>query len=879
MPAQNLATLLLDRRLLNQDQLSQAQRACETGSPDKGIEKGAPLAKAIVHLGFASAPDVVLSLWTQAGRVDYLLSGPYAYDPMFACRVPEVLCQRFGVIPIAHFSGSAPLFISAGPLPDAARVELGRSLGGLFDTLPDTSNSLVELARALYQTVEQRRRRPIAIGDVLVRDKLISADALAEVSRKTQTGATSLTEALVLESLADDEEVFRNVAALASAPFVNKTDFGSMQVNRELVRRTKAEYVRLMRAIPISLDNDALQVISIDPQRDIQELRNLFKCKALRRVVVPLGVFSRVFQEVYAQEFLPGCARLLTQRVSSATKNAAFRTAAVAAGYLSVSDYEQAVAAHGGDDFGILDYLCKERRISAEAVGKMWADTLGIAFLDLDRTVIQNDVVNLLPEDFARQHEVLAVYEFAGAVTVAATRPNPTLASQIEKVIKRHTEIVFALPSQVRSAIDVHYRSEKILQALSQKLAILDVPTKDGVIDLDQLRAAAGNEAVVEFADGLLLLGVKDRASDIHIEPSENGVRVRFRIDGRLQERFSLQRAIHPMLVSRLKILANVNITERRLPQDGRISLKLSDHPIDFRFSATPTIYGEKIVLRVLGKLQRQSIPEIGDLFLSKQNHEALTRILGRPNGIFFVTGPTGSGKSMTLYSCLKHINDPDTNIMTIEDPVEYRLAGINQVQANHDIGLDFQAALRSFLRQDPDVILVGEIRDKETAKIATEAALTGHLVLATLHTNSALQAFTRLIEIGVDPYLVAPCIVGAMGQRLVRRICDKCKTEVRLNSEETCRVFKASIGQEVTLYNGTGCDRCRNTGFHGRIAVHEILEIDDELRTLVGRNAPIMDLQAYAQSRGYRNMHYDGYKKALRGLTTLQEVDDVAVR
>jgi type IV pilus assembly protein PilB len=345
-----------------------------------------------------------------------------------------------------------------------------------------------------------------------------------------------------------------------------------------------------------------------------------------------------------------------------------------------------------------------------------------------------------------------------------------------------------------------------------------------------------------------------------------------------LQERLKIDPKILPALITRLKVMANLDITEKRRPQDGRISLHLPNRSMDLRFSSVPAMFGEKIVLRILGQTTAKQIPDLAELSFSPANLKTLKRIVECPNGIFLVTGPTGSGKTTTLYSVLKWINKPGINIMTIEDPVEYRLPGANQVQVNHAIDLDFSTALRAFLRQDPDVMLVGEIRDLETAKIAAQAALTGHLVVTTMHTNNALQAVTRLVEIGVEPFLVAPSIIGVMAQRLVRKICDSCKEPYTLTPEQADEIFIRDGTSDVIFHRGKGCPQCRNTGYLGRMAIHEIFVINDEMRSYIARGASILEIQKMARAKGFKSMRHDGIKKVLRGLTTIEEVNKVTI-
>ena len=324
--------------------------------------------------------------------------------------------------------------------------------------------------------------------------------------------------------------------------------------------------------------------------------------------------------------------------------------------------------------------------------------------------------------------------------------------------------------------------------------------------------------------------------------------------------------------------MAKLDITQKRLPQDGRVELELKNRVFSFRLSILPTVFGEKAVIRALGNADDATITPLDDLGLSQKNRELLDRIVSRPNGILFVTGPTGSGKTTTLYSILGKLQEPAVNIVTVEDPVEITLDGITQVQANQGIGLDFAVALRSILRQDPEVILVGEIRDLETAKIASEAALTGHLVMASLHTNNALQAITRLIEIGVEPYLVAPSVIGVVAQRLVRRICENCKESYEPSREELESLFYNIGDSEVLFYRGKGCEDCSGSGYAKRLAIHEVLTINDAMRDQIASNASIVEMEQEAIKLGFKSLRYDGILKVLQGLTTIEEINKATV-
>ena len=526
-----------------------------------------------------------------------------------------------------------------------------------------------------------------------------------------------------------------------------------------------------------------------------------------------------------------------------------------------------------GNDYAIMLFLVEQRPKIKNTLGKLWGDSLGVAYTDPTKTIIQYELVNKLPKIITEQQNVIPLYAVDNVITVAMTDPmDETLQRQIEGHMDALVNAIFALPDQIKAALEIAQISLRTLtDQLPEKLASA---AQEGA----KIGRLAEDKSIAEFVRGLFLLALKQRASDIHIEPHDNGVFIRLRIDGALQEYLNLPMRLFPSLSNVIKIMAGADIGERRRPQDGRITLKLPDRELEFRFSCVPTIYGEKIVLRLLGQNQFASVPGLEDLNFSKSILQGIRQIIDTPNGVAFITGPTGSGKTTTLYAALKELNRKDLNVMTIEDPVEYRLPGINQVQVNPQAGVTFATALRSFLRQDPDVILVGEIRDLETATIASQAALTGHLVLTTLHTNNALQAVTRLIQIGVEPFLVAPSIIGVMAQRLVRRLCENCKEKYALTPGEIEKHFTWDGKREVFFYRKKGCEQCNYTGYSGRLAIHELFIIDDEMRNYIARNASILDIQKYAHSAGFTTMRYDGFKKVLMGLTTVEEVSQVTV-
>jgi type IV pilus assembly protein PilB len=556
-------------------------------------------------------------------------------------------------------------------------------------------------------------------------------------------------------------------------------------------------------------------------------------------------------------------------------RNENFLSLTVEKKLLTQEDTRKLSAKYEGDAFAVLMHLVRGAVAKKDYLGQLWGDSLNVSYINLSKSIIQSQALQLLPEDFARSNKVMPVYQFGEALTVASANPtDKNLTKEIEKTIMKPVSMMFAFTEDIEDAIAIHYQSSTGLGALIQQIASSSLFKATSKISPEQLKKLSGDQSIIQLTQGTMLLAVKERASDIHIEPEEDAVRIRFRIDGVLHERMKIDSALLAPIITRYKVLANMDITEKRRPQDGRITLKLTNSSIDMRFSSVPTIYGEKIVLRILGQAEMREAPDIYDIGLAKSNLTVLERIIGNPNGVFFVTGPTGSGKTTTLYAAIKHINKPGINIMTIEDPVEIRLPGVNQVQINPDIDFGFAPALRAFLRQDPDVILVGEIRDVETAKMASQAALTGHLVLATMHTNNALQAVTRLVEIGIEPFLVAPSIIGTMAQRLVRRLCDNCKEKYRLDQKIMDNLFIHDGSQEVYFYRAKGCDDCHNLGYSGRIAIHEVFLITEEVRHLISHDSSILDIQETASKSGFKNMRYDGIKKVLRGLTTIDEID-----
>lgn len=547
--------------------------------------------------------------------------------------------------------------------------------------------------------------------------------------------------------------------------------------------------------------------------------------------------------------------------------------------HLITGQVQPFVIRHGGATIGLLEELIEKELVAKDTACRIWGESLGIAYVNPLTSLVTEDAVSLIPREIAEKALVLGLVVIEGVLTLAMATPEDTaLIKRIEGIIGGPVSPVFSPPKEVKDAIKLYYIVEGNLQ---QELAGWQQGLQEAGASLtdDNLEKLIADSTVSRIYDGILFSAIRNRASDIHLEPGDVDARVRFRIDGSLNEMFTCGKAVLRAFLIRSKVLAKLNVSESRFPQDGRFSLPLGMGHADFRFSEIPTMYGNKGVIRILSGSRTEGGFRLEDLSMLPSVQNRFKRLLNTPNGIFLATGPTGSGKTTTLYAALDALNHADVNISTIEDPIEIRLDGVNQSQVHAAIGLKFENLLRSLLRQDPDIILVGEIRDGETARIATQAALTGHLVLSTLHTNTAVQAIVRLIDLGVEPYLVAPAIMGVLAQRLARRICENCKTSYHPDIETLEQYFKDLPSDErIWFSEGKGCSHCRNTGFSGRVALHEIVTVDDEMRSLIARNASQATLQNHARRVGCRSMRYDALKKVLLGMTTTTEIDKLTV-
>jgi len=521
-------------------------------------------------------------------------------------------------------------------------------------------------------------------------------------------------------------------------------------------------------------------------------------------------------------------------------------------------------------DFGIMDL---------DSVLHVVAEDRGTEVVSLKDHEFSQELLRLVPGNTARMYQCVPVELNGNALKVAFVDPmNPQRADELGFVIRKDVQLVVADPVQIEKTIERYYGADsesvsEILKQLGNDAGIAEEAAAAALSDNPAILVDIANEVpIVRFVNLVLFQAVQDRASDIHFEPFEDEFKIRYRVDGALYEMSPPPKHLALPVVSRIKVMANLNISERRIPQDGRITLNLGDRIIDLRVSTLPTQFGESVVLRVLDRAAVNL--ELESLGFPKYLFDYVVEVIQRPNGIFVVTGPTGCGKTTTLYSCLRRVNTIDSKLLTAEDPVEYDIEGIMQVAINDALGMTFSKALRSFLRQDPDIIMVGEMRDLETAQISIQASLTGHFVLSTLHTNDAPGAVTRLVDMGVEPFLISSTLMGVLGQRLVRTICKKCRTPFEPTESQLSllNLSPHDLGDKV-FYYGRGCSNCNDTGYKGRKGIYELLNISEAIRTLINERAPTVVVRQKAVELGMITLREDGLRSIFDGDTTIEEV------
>ena len=543
----------------------------------------------------------------------------------------------------------------------------------------------------------------------------------------------------------------------------------------------------------------------------------------------------------------------------------------ISKGIITQAQLEKALELQKGSGRKLGETLVEESIVNDEVLARALADQFGVDMVDPQNMTIADEVLNLVQPNILKKHKLIP-FEFdpnnMNVVRVAMADPMDLAAlDDISIITNLQVEPAIATQRSIMLALDKLFGQTEVDTALEQYAK--EKATKD-TTEEELLNESINSSPIVTLVNEMIEKAVRQRASDIHIEPMERQIRIRYRIDGALYERANYATAILPAMVARIKIVGGMDISEKRKPQDGRITYMVDRMEYDIRVSVLPTVYGEKIVMRLTSKTALTR--EKSQLGFKPPELKQFDHILSNPHGIILVTGPTGSGKSTTLYTALSELNTENVNIITVEDPVEANIGGINQVQVNNKANLTFASALRSILRQDPDIIMIGEIRDTETASIAVQASITGHLVVSTIHTNSAAGTVTRLSDMGIEPYLIADSVVGIIAQRLVRRLCPDCK-KIHTATEEEKEQLMVSKDEAVRIYEPCGCPKCDNTGYRGRIGVYEILEMSPKLKTIISRNGSAEEIKAVALEEGMRTLHMSAAEYVLDGITSYNEM------
>ena len=539
------------------------------------------------------------------------------------------------------------------------------------------------------------------------------------------------------------------------------------------------------------------------------------------------------------------------------------------AGKISLAQLNRALETQRKTKRRLGEVLIDQGLLTEDEIADALAQQLSLERIDLEKTFVEQDIARSIPKEVALKYTAIPIYMRDDKLVVAMSDPlNMFAIDDICFITQKKIQPAVATKQQILKAIEIYYTkqdTDQAIEELKREFTDFTEGSQKTEMDLtDDVQAAPA----VRLTNSIINQAIATNASDIHIEPFENYVAVRYRVDGVLFESNRIPQSLYSAVSTRIKIMAGMNIAEKRLPQDGRIELETKGRSYDFRVSSLPTVFGEKIVIRVLDRTTFDFTRD--KLGFTERENEMLDKIIRMPYGIVLLTGPTGSGKTTTLYSLLSEVNTPDKNIVTIEDPVEYMLEGINQVQVNTKAGLTFAAGLRSILRQDPDIIMIGEIRDEETAQIAVRAAITGHLVLSTLHTNDAPGAITRLVDMGVEPYLAADAIVAVIAQRLVRKLCPNCKAPYKAEDNDKMIL---NLDKPVQLYRAVGCPACQNSGYRGRTAIHEVMMVGREHRNIIARGGSAEEIREVAVRQGMVDLYESCRRLVLDGVTTIQEM------
>jgi type IV pilus assembly protein PilB len=869
-----LGAVLLERGYVSDESLQQAI--------GRHAEVGGRLADVLVQIGVLSEHRIARAVEESIG-------------------IPLVMLPRVDVMPDALRRVEGDTAFEVGALPFAIdgnrlRVAFEDPLDALaIEEIEDASGCVVEPYQALRTELqwalatyypELGLTPPIdfevdtskRLGSIAIERGLLTEEGLAEAVAEQQRTGGLLGRILVKLGLLDEDALTQLLAEQLGLTYV--TSIASEPFDEALASHLLRLDAVQFSAVPLRHDGGELVVAVADPRR-IADLEAILQVPC-SFVAAPEAEVQKRIEVMYANDKgRLGETLLMTKKLKREQLRKALAEQAklgkvkplgeilVDLGYVTQLDVDEALNKQRSGGGRLEDTLVQSGKISPEMLAKSLAMQLNYDYVEEGNVKVDPMVVTLVPEATVRRYQAMPIRTEGNTLVVAMKDPRHVFAlDDIRLITGKEIQPAVATEETLSRLINRFYRDGADMDELAR--AVME--EVGGQAQVEEDTSAIDDNALVKVVNSIIREAILNDISDIHLEPRPDKVIVRVRKDGSLREYMTMPKATAGALAARIKIMGGLNIAERRVPQDGRVRYKDKSTEVDLRLSTLPTVYGEKAVMRLLKKAT--SIPEIEQLGFADHNFQRFTDVIQKPYGMFLITGPTGSGKSFTTFSILKRIATPDVNVSTVEDPVEYEVPGINQTQVNMKAGLDFARALRAFLRQDPDIIMVGEIRDHETAKIAMEAALTGHLLIATLHTNDAAGAVVRLTEMGIEPFNVSASLIGVLAQRLVRKVCRDCRVEYTPEPDVMRRLgLHPDEIRGKKLYRGVGCEKCGGSGYNGRYAIHELLVVDDDLSTAIVKEQSALEMKEIAMRNGMRTLREDGVLKAFEGITTLEEV------
>jgi len=872
-----LGAVLLERGFVDDEGL---QRAIS-----RHAESGGRLAEILVRLGIISEQRIARAIEESFGiplvalpRIDIM---PEAVAKLPANKAFELGCFPFSV------EGSQLRVAFDDPLDALAIEEVEDESGCFVEAFKGLSKELLWAQATHYPELRLEVPRDVSfdpasrMGSLAVERGFATETEVAEATAEQQRTGGLLGRILVDRGTLTELQLTELLAGQAGLEVV--ADLRAEPLSQKLADTLLRLEAVQFQAVPLRDEQDAVVIAIADPRRmpDIEAVVP----RPVRFVAATEQAVKERIDELYEHERgRLGELLVLDRKIRREQLRRALDEQRklgnvrplgeilVQLGYVTQEDVEDALARqHGGSgqDGQLEDTMVQAGKISPDMLARSLAMQLGHEYIEEGQARVDPLAVALVPEATARRYQAMPVRLEDDALVVAMKDPRHVFAlDDIQLISGKEIVPAVAAESTLVQLINQHYRGDHDMDELARAV-LEEVGTED---EQQEELSTLDDNALVKVVNSIIRDAVVNDISDIHVEPQPNELLIRVRKDGILREYMRMDKKTAGALVARIKIMGQLDIAERRLPQDGRVRFRDRTMEVDLRLSTLPTVYGEKAVMRVLKKAD--NIPEVEDLGFADYNLQRFLDVIQKPYGMFLITGPTGSGKSFTTFSILKRLAVPEVNVTTIEDPVEYEIPGISQTQVNMRAGLDFARALRSFLRQDPDIIMVGEIRDQETAQISIEAALTGHLLIATLHTNDAAGVLTRLVEMGVEPFNVSASLIGVLAQRLVRRVCRSCRVEYTPDPDVLRRIDLSE--EEIrgrTLFRGVGCEKCNGSGYNGRLAIHELLVVDDDIANAIVRDAPSSEINQLARQNGMHGLRDDGIQKAFQGLTTLEEV------